>query len=133
MREHFKEEDLIIDSCIVTAYLCIYAMYTSIWDGHVIPSHCSSQLLRNLQNIGTSDDLGYKKALLTWMIYVGGSFAPYGVIRSEYAILVTGTHASQIESFAKSWSTLQACLRRFLWSEEFSQRCKAFWEETASF
>lgn len=131
LREQLDETDYVVDCCIIAAYLCIYVMYTSIWEGHIIPFHCSSQLLRNLQKSRFDSRWNGKEALLTWMIYLGGSFAPLGVIRSEYAVLITGTYAKPVESFSKTWNTLEKCLKRFLWSNAFSSRCRELWEETA--
>jgi hypothetical protein len=133
LREQLVEDDYISECCIIAAYLCTYVLYTNIWEGHIIPSHCSSQLLRLLQKRGAVSKWIGREALLAWLIYIGGSFAPMGVISSEYAILITGTYAKAIESFTISWNALEICLNDFLWSDTFSLRCRVIWEDTGGY
>ncbi|KIX00586.1 uncharacterized protein Z518_09651 [Rhinocladiella mackenziei CBS 650.93] len=103
----------VLECCRLAAYLCSSMLCCKVWCALVIPSHISLQLLRKLQQ--ASDDLLWNDHpdLLLWLLYIGGSFAPKGVIRSDYVELLRRNHA---------W------LKHFY--DAFLLHAKVFWEET---
>lgn len=114
--------------CHWAAYICSYVMFTSIWESKMIPSYCSTQLLRHLQ--ADSDWTGHED-LLTWLLFIGAACAPPGLMTAQYASLITGDYAEKIVPFTESWAELEECLAKFIWPRLALQSfCRATWEET---
>jgi hypothetical protein len=134
LRQTLSSSDYILDCCLIAAYLCTYAMFTDIWDSRLIPSHCSSQLLRKLQLSESSLEWIGHEDLLLWLLCMGGALVSPRVIATEYAVLLNGTFGVQLRPLIDSWSNLESCLRQFIWSERaFRDSCKAFWQNNCSF
>jgi hypothetical protein len=133
-RKALSQSDYVLDCCLIAAYLCTYVMFTDIWGGSLIPGHCSSQLLRRLQQKELDNQWIGNKDLLFWLLCIGGAFAPRGIIRSDYVVLLNGTHCDQLGPMTDTWSGAETHLKLFFWSEKaFRERCKTFWEESCSF
>jgi len=126
--------DYIQDCCLIAAYLCTYVMFTGMWSGSLIPGHCSSQLLRKLQQNEHTAEWTGSDDLLFWLLCIGGAFAPQGIIRSEYVVLLNGTYNEQLEPMADTWNVAEMRLKSFIWSDKaMGERCRMFWEESCSF
>lgn len=68
--------------------------------------------------------------LLLWLLYIGGAFAPAGVVRSNYIVLLRSNNADRFGGLYESWSELLGILKQFTWSEKaFMSHFKTFWEE----
>jgi hypothetical protein len=121
--------DYALTSCIIAAYLCAYSLFAEVWAGRWIPSHCSSRLLRSLQEAEKSDCWIGHEELLVWLLITGGTFAESGASRSEYAVLLHGNYHTRIAHLLTSWTDVQEMLKTFIWSEAlFCSRGKEFWE-----
>ncbi|KAH7134440.1 putative N-ethylmaleimide reductase, partial [Dactylonectria macrodidyma] len=106
-----------LDCCYVATYLCSTVLRCKMWRGSVIPSHFSSQLLVKLHQ--ANKDLLWESHpdVLVWLLYIGGSFAPEGNIRSGYATLLDLNHKSRFKGMYGSWQELHLILKQFVWSE----------------
>jgi hypothetical protein len=123
-----------LTSCIIAAYLCAYSLFAEVWAARWIPSHCSSRLLRSLQQAENSDCWVGHEELLMWLLITGGTFAEPGASRSEYAVLLHGNHHARIAHLLTSWSDVQELLKTFIWSQFlFCARGKEFWEACCFF
>jgi hypothetical protein len=121
-------------SCIIAAYLCTYSLFSEVWAGRWIPSHCSSRLLRSLQQAENGDCWVGHEELLVWLLFTGGTFAEPDSSRSEYAVLLHGNQHARIAHLLTSWSDVQELLKTFIWSESlFFSRGKDFWEACCFF
>ncbi|KAF2098962.1 hypothetical protein NA57DRAFT_66183 [Rhizodiscina lignyota] len=126
--------DFVLLGCVMAAYLCTYMLFAEIWGGQWIPSFCSSQLLRALQLTENSSYWDGHEDLLVWLLVTGGAFAQPAFNRSEYTVLLHGSHHAGIAPFLSSWPDVQDILQNFIWSERlFSARGKAFWEACCIF
>ncbi|KAH8159333.1 hypothetical protein CIB48_g8922 [Xylaria polymorpha] len=108
--------------CRLAAYLCSAMLCCR--------PHVSSQLLRELQ-MGNDDPVWDDHPdLLLWLLYIGGAFAPAGVVRSNYIVLLRSNNADRFGGLYESWSELLGILKQFTWSEKaFMSHFKTFWEE----
>ncbi|OKL63696.1 hypothetical protein UA08_00716 [Talaromyces atroroseus] len=96
-------------------------------------SHVSSKLLRELQRASNDPVWDDHHDLLLWLLYIGGAFAPIGVVRSGYVALLRANNATRFKDLYSSWSELVEILKQFIWSEDaFKSQVKALWEETSS-
>ncbi|TVY16452.1 hypothetical protein LARI1_G005751 [Lachnellula arida] len=121
----------VMECCRLAAYLCSVMLCCTTWCALVIPSHISSQLLRELQMADNDSLWDEHPDLLLWLLYIGGAFAPAGTIRSGYIVLLRSNNASRFGDFYRSWPELLEILKRFIWSEKaFLSQVKALWEET---
>ena len=69
--------------------------------------------------------------LLLWLLYIGGAFAPTGIVRSDYVALLRSNNAARFGDLYRSWPELLEILKKFIWSEKaFTSQVKALWEET---
>lgn len=68
--------------------------------------------------------------LLSWLLYIGGAFAPSGSTRAAYLKLLRFNHGRRLKGLYSSWAELLGILRRFIWSRDaFSAQVQAFLEE----
>lgn len=66
--------------------------------------------------------------MLLWLLYIGGTFSPRGLIRSDYVALLRSNNAARFGD--KSWPELLMILRQFTWSEKaFVSEVRALWQE----
>lgn len=101
--------------CILSAYLCTYALFTVVWDSSLLPSYMTAWLLENLRLGSVQAEANEHWDLFTWVICVGGTFAKLGDEQMQYASLLRNhlkTHASVLES-----TDLHEILQNFVWSE----------------
>ncbi|KAL3428919.1 hypothetical protein BDV09DRAFT_190565 [Aspergillus tetrazonus] len=115
------------DCCRLAAYLCSVTLCCKVWCELVIPSHISSQLLIKIREARYADPVIWNgdtnSDLLVWLLYIGGSFAPKGVIRSGYLELL-----APYSYF--SWPELHERMRQFFWSDHaFLAPVRALWRE----
>jgi hypothetical protein len=69
--------------------------------------------------------------LLLWLLYIGGAFAPKGLVRSAYVALLRSNTAARCKELYRSWPELLAILTQFIWSEKaFMSQVEALWQET---
>ncbi|KAL2867604.1 uncharacterized protein BJX67DRAFT_387834 [Aspergillus lucknowensis] len=121
---------LVQECCHLAAYICSVMLCCTVWCALVIPSHISSQLLRNLQQSNNDSIWSEHPDLLHWLLYIGGAFAPVGTIRSGYITLLRSRHASGLGEWYRSWPALRVTLRRFIYSDKaFDTPVKSLWEE----
>lgn len=120
-----------VECCHFAAYLCSVMLCCTVWCALVIPSHVSSQLLYKLQEANDNHTWDDHPALLLWLLYIGGAFAPAGIVRSNYVILLRSNYSTRFVNLYKSWPELLRVLEQFTWSEKaFMSPVRAFWEET---
>lgn len=94
-------------------------------------SHISSQLLHELQKANSDPSWDEHSDLLLWLLYIGGAFAPTGIIRSGYIVLLRSNNATRFGDLYRSWPELLEILKQFMWSEKaFMAQVKTLWEET---
>lgn len=94
-------------------------------------SHISSQLLHELQKANNDPLWDEHSDLLLWLLYIGGAFAPTGIIRSGYIALLRSNNATRFGDLYRSWPELLEILKQFMWSEKaFMAQVKTLWEET---
>ncbi|KAI0447227.1 hypothetical protein F4803DRAFT_575414 [Xylaria telfairii] len=119
--------------CRLAAYLCSAMLCCRVWCSLVIPPHVSSQLLREIQMANDDPVWDDHPDLLLWLLFIGGAFAPAGVVRSNYIVLLRLNNADRFGDLYESWSELLSILKQFTWSEKaFMIHFKAFWEEASS-
>lgn len=107
---------LLQECCILAAYLCTYNLYTEIWQGSVIPSHCSEKLLRKLRELADEASwVGYE-ALRIWFVMIGALFCP-PYVSIEYRVLLRTALERQSSPGTKSWTGVRCLLRNFIWSD----------------
>ncbi|KAI1359247.1 hypothetical protein F5Y08DRAFT_85600 [Xylaria arbuscula] len=117
--------------CHLAAYLCTVMLCCRVWCAPVIPSHFSSQLLRELQRTNDDPTWDAHPDLLLWLLYSGGAFAPTTTARSDYIALLRLNNAARFKDIYKSWSELHAIMEQFVWSDRaFASPVKTLWEET---
>jgi hypothetical protein len=96
----------------------------------VSQSHVSTQLLRKLEQANDNPIWDDHPDLLLWLLYIGGAFAPTGVVRSNYVMLLRSNNATRFRNFGRSWPELLEILKQFTWSERaFMLPVKALWKE----
>ncbi|KAL4786414.1 hypothetical protein BJX76DRAFT_321277 [Aspergillus varians] len=118
------------ECCCLAAYNCSVMLCCKVWCALVVPSHISSQLLAKLQR--TNDDPIWNEhpEILLWLLYIGGAFAPTGIVRSEYVDQIRWTTATRFRDLYRSWPELLEILKQFIWSEKaFLSPVKVLWEE----
>lgn len=94
-------------------------------------SHLSLQLLRQLKQAGNNPAWDQSPQLLTWLLHIGGAFAPAGDVRREYLALVRESLHIGHDGPYSSWTELVHVLQQFIWSESaFSLQVEEFWRET---
>ncbi|KAI3317268.1 hypothetical protein HD806DRAFT_541324 [Xylariaceae sp. AK1471] len=115
----------------LAAYLCSIMLCCTAWCALFIPSYISSQMLRQLQQANNDPTWDDHPELLLWLLYIGGAFAPTGIVRSEYVALLRSNYAIRFGDLYRSWPELLEILKQFIWSENaFMSQVKALWEET---
>jgi hypothetical protein len=68
--------------------------------------------------------------VLVWLLHIGGAFAPTGIIRSDYVVLLRLNHNTRFEALYRSWPELLKILKQFIWSDRtYLSQVKAFWKE----
>ncbi|KAI0975863.1 hypothetical protein F4678DRAFT_418835 [Xylaria arbuscula] len=114
----------------LAAYLCSVMLCCKVWCAPLIPHRISSQLLKELQRTNEDPVWESHPELLLWPLYIGGAYAPQGVIRREYVALLRSNNASRFKDLYKSWPELLDIMRQFIWSDKaFTSPVKAVWEE----
>ncbi|RYC62085.1 hypothetical protein CHU98_g4137 [Xylaria longipes] len=120
----------IMSCCRLAAYLCSSMLCCKVWCS--LP-HVSSELLRALQQANDDPVWNDHPALLLWLLYLGGAFAPAGVMRSNYIALLRSNNAFRFGDLYESWSELLGILKQFTWSgKAFLTQFKAFGEEAST-
>ncbi|KIW18512.1 hypothetical protein PV08_02800 [Exophiala spinifera] len=117
------------------AYLAASMLCCKVWRLSVMPPLISSQLLQKLQQEHDESDWYGHSDLLSWMLYIGGAFAPRGPTRTGYIKLLQkqAEFSSEFMHLSLSWSDLVQDLRQFVWSEKaFSTQVRSFWDEVQS-
>ncbi|KAK8041109.1 hypothetical protein PG994_014116 [Apiospora phragmitis] len=117
----------------LAAYICSVMLCCSVWCAAVFPSEISSQLLRVLQQTNNESLWDDDPDLLLWTIYIGGTFAPRGTVRSSYVALLRSNHAARFKGLYTSWPGTLGVLKQFVWSDgAFLVQVRAFWDEVQS-
>ncbi|KAK8047551.1 hypothetical protein PG996_015615 [Apiospora saccharicola] len=71
--------------------------------------------------------------LLLWLLYIGGTFAPRGSVRSSYLGLLRSNHATRFKGLYESLAESLEVLKQFIWSDvAFLSHVEAFWGEVHS-
>ncbi|KAI1420459.1 hypothetical protein F5Y12DRAFT_772925 [Xylaria sp. FL1777] len=120
----------VMSCCRLAAYLCSVMLCCKVWCAPVIPSHISSQLLHELQQASEDPVWNYHPELLLWLLYSGGAFAPKGVVRSDYIVLLR-SNVSRFRDSYNSWPELLEIMKQFIWSDKaFMSQVKELWKDT---
>ncbi|KAL4757329.1 uncharacterized protein BDW70DRAFT_153463 [Aspergillus foveolatus] len=117
------------DCCRLAACLCSVTLCCKVWCELVIPSHISSQLLIKIREARDADpaiwDGDTNSDLLVWLLYIGGSFAPLGAVRSGYLDLLY-----PYSYFP--WPEIHERMRQFFWSDHaFLAPVRTLWREVS--
>ena len=129
-----KTSDPLLLCCIPAAYLCAYSFFAEVWGASLIPSHLSSQLLRQLQASETWERWDEHADLLLWLLNIGAAFATDVSARLGFADLWHGSHRARLQTLSSSWDDVEGNLRAFIWSDVVCYpRCVAFWERLQNF
>ncbi|KAK8137616.1 hypothetical protein PG984_003109 [Apiospora sp. TS-2023a] len=128
----------------LAAYICSVMLCCSVWCAAVFPilsidycadprnqqSEVSSQLLRVLQQTNHDHLWDQDPDLLLWLLYIGGTFAPRGSVRSSYLALLRSNHATRFKGLYGSLPESLEVLKQFIWSDmAFLSHVRAFWGE----
>ncbi|KAH9907791.1 hypothetical protein F4778DRAFT_719121 [Xylariomycetidae sp. FL2044] len=124
------DDNPILACCILALYLSTYSMYTETWQAVLIPSRCSSGILRTLQQTMCSEVWVGHEELLVWLVMIGGALAPRSDLRCQYSVLfqhaLRRCHGQEL----CSWDAVVAALSKFVWTDKvFSGVCEGFWAE----
>lgn len=115
--------------CIPAAFLCAYSFFAEVWSAGLIPSHLSSQLLRQLQASENWDGWDEHADVLLWLLNIGNAFAIDDPIRHAFGNLWQGHHKDRLQPLASSWDIVEDHLRMFIWSDIFyDSQSGTFWE-----
>lgn len=107
---------------------------SGIVDGNVLmcnlQSYLSSQLLDQLQKVEKDDMCDEYSDLMLWLLYVGGTFAPPGSVRSTYVHLLRSNMTARFRGVPDSHSKIFEIMRKFIWSDfAFFSKASLLWEE----
>ncbi|KAK2029181.1 hypothetical protein LX32DRAFT_617604 [Colletotrichum zoysiae] len=121
----------IIEACHLAAYLSACMLCCKVWRHSVIPSYVSKHLLHSLQQSDEDFFWSNDPDLLVWMLYLGGSFSPKGMIRSAYKQLLRRNYESRrFEPSYDSSTDVIEVMRQFFWSEKsYRSQFEEFWAE----
>ncbi|KAL6792083.1 hypothetical protein J3E68DRAFT_61904 [Trichoderma sp. SZMC 28012] len=120
----------ILKCCSTAAYICSIMLCCHPWCASVIPSYLSSQLLGQLQKVEKDYMCDEYADLMLWLLYVGGTFAPPGSVRSTYAELIRSNIITRFGGIDNSHSKIFEMMRKFIWSDlAFFSRASLLWEE----
>ncbi|KAL7904694.1 hypothetical protein GGI35DRAFT_192332 [Trichoderma velutinum] len=121
---------LILKCCYNAAYICSIMLCCQPWCALVIPSYLSSQLLEQLQKVEIDDMWDQNSDLRLWLLYVGGTFASPGSVRSTYVKLLRSNITTRFSDIDDSRSRIFEIMRRFIWSDfAFFSKASMLWEE----
>ncbi|KAL5088527.1 hypothetical protein Trisim1_006484 [Trichoderma cf. simile WF8] len=120
----------ILKCCSTAAYICSIMLCCHPWCALVIPSYLSSQLLDQLQKV-EKDFMGDEYSdLLLWLLYVGGTFASPGPVRSTYVKLLRSNIIMRFRGIDNSYSKIFEIMGKFIWSDfAFFSEASLLWEE----
>ncbi|KAG7135407.1 hypothetical protein HYQ46_008929 [Verticillium longisporum] len=120
----------ISDCCYVGAYLCSTMLRCKRWRASVVPLHLSLQLLYKLQKADAEPGWDEHRELLTWLLHIGGAFAPAGTTRSGYLELLKRNLEGRLRGLYTSWPELLGILEKFIWSDKaFLAQVQGLWNE----
>ena len=111
-------DDLLI-SCIIAAFLCVYACWTSIWNSALIPRGLSTQLLHHIRCWQRVEPL-HDDDLLFWLVHIGKAFAMDTHVRYGLDELLKSTRKA-VADLPKGGIQAEKLLHRFIWSDAFYQ------------
>lgn len=95
-----------------------------------LQSYLSSQLLERLQKAEKDYMCDEFSDLLLWLLYVGGTFAPPGSVRSTYVKLIRSNIIPRFRGIDNSYSKIFEIMRKFIWSDlAFFSKASLLWEE----
>lgn len=116
-------------TCIALAsYLYTYSLFTEVWEGYLIPSRVSTQLLCHLQ-ASENESWQNQGSLLLWCVMIGGALSQPGATRRGYVVLMQSLFQGRHGFIFSSWSGVELILESFIWSSTyFGSRGKAFWD-----
>ncbi|KAL7959277.1 hypothetical protein V8C34DRAFT_313430 [Trichoderma compactum] len=120
----------ILKCCSTAAYVCSIMLCCHPWCALVIPSYLSSQLLEQLQKV-EKDNMGDEYSeLLLWLLYVGGTFASPGLVRSTFVNLLRSKINTWFRGIENSHSKIFGIMRKFIWSDfAFFSKASSLWEK----
>ncbi|KAL6885759.1 hypothetical protein GGI43DRAFT_303172 [Trichoderma evansii] len=116
--------------CYTAAYICSIMLCCHAWCALVIPSYLSSQLLDQLQKTENDVIWDENSELLLWLLYIGGTFASSGFVRSRYIDLLRTNITMRFPVTYNSCSRTLEIMRKFIWSDiAFYSEASILWEE----
>ncbi|EHK18274.1 uncharacterized protein TRIVIDRAFT_47366, partial [Trichoderma virens Gv29-8] len=119
--------------CYTAAYICSIMLCCQTWCALVIPSHLSSQLLDQLQKTEKDAIWDENSDLLLWLLYIGGTFASSGFVRSRYIDLLRTNITTRFSMIDSSCLRTLDVIRKFIWSDNaFFSEASRLWEEILS-
>ena len=119
-------DDLLI-SCVIAAFLCVYAFWTSVWNSALIPRGLSTQLLHHVrcwQRIEPQHD----DDLLFWLVHIGKTFAIDPHVYHGLEELGKSTQKA-VADLPTGGKEAEKILYRFIWSNVFYEpQVGWFWQ-----
>lgn len=93
-------------------------------------SYLSSKLLDQLQKAEKDTIWDQHSDMLLWLLYIGGTFASPGSVRSRYIDLLRANMIARFSMIYSTPSRILEILRQFIWSDvAFSPDASRLWEE----
>lgn len=119
-------DDMVI-SCIIAAFLCVYAFWTDIWDSALIPRELSKQMLHHIRS-WQENDRQHDDGLLFWLANVGKAFAVDPHVRHGLDEMMR-RDGGAIADLPIGGVQANGILHEFVWSDLLYQEEKGwFWE-----
>ncbi|KAH8645410.1 hypothetical protein BX600DRAFT_485035 [Xylariales sp. PMI_506] len=119
------------ECCNYAAYLAANLLCCKVWRTSAIPPYLSSQILRILKQTTDASEWDEYPDFLLWLLYMGGSVARDGMVRSEYVALLQSNLSKRHGVRPIAWADLVEVMKQFIWSESVvGPTIKALWEES---
>lgn len=119
-------DDMVV-SCIIAAFLCVYAFWTDVWNSALIPRCLSRQLLHHVRRWQVDEPL-HDQDLLFWLLQIGKAFAIDAHVRYGLAEL-EASEVTSPQDLSEDGGQANETLNSFIWSKEFfSPERGWFWE-----
>lgn len=118
-------------SCIIAAFMCVYAFWTDIWSSALIPRVLSAQLLYHVRRWHRSS-YQCQDDIFTWALYIGKAFAVDVQVRNGLDELHQSQQVVTAGSTSGDLPELRL-LKTFIWSECFyNTQTGWFWQSLES-
>lgn len=117
------------EACIYAAYVCMYKLFTATWEATFIPTFCSCQVLRFVQNTRADRQWDNCSDFFIWLVFVEGAFAHESSVQKQVFTITCGFDDHQRQRLRCSWDSIKRTLTLVIWSESaLAPQIRVFWE-----